>query len=365
MLRTRWALSVLLLLPTVGCQGKLSGTNRALCTDKPGSARGYIVGGRISDDVPAIGFLTDASGEAFCTATLIADRRIVTAAHCNIGATAFGIGGSDTAARTVRIISSTSHPSYDDTTLVADIAIMELAESAGVTPLPVASSPPRVGERIMLVGYGVDDGRRQTGGGTRRQTDVDVNAVTAQAWQYQTGGTSACYGDSGGPAVRRTATGLEVVGIASSVFDDYCSTGGEHIRIDVYRDFLGDLTTPAPTPAPQPTPTPSDDTLCTETCMYAADGECDDGGPGSLYSVCELGTDCTDCGARAGDVAPPSETPDDVTPPERTPPPGTSSGPACNDTCTTASDGQCDDGGSGSQYCVCELGTDCADCGPR
>jgi len=38
--------------------------------------------------------------------------------------------------------------------------------------------------------------------------------------------------------------------------------------------------------------------LCTDTCTYAADGECDDGGPGSLYSVCELGTDCTDCGPR-------------------------------------------------------------------
>ncbi len=37
---------------------------------------------------------------------------------------------------------------------------------------------------------------------------------------------------------------------------------------------------------------------CTDTCTYAADGECDDGGPGSSYSVCELGTDCTDCGPR-------------------------------------------------------------------
>lgn len=31
----------------------------------------------------------------------------------------------------------------------------------------------------------------------------------------------------------------------------------------------------------------------------ASDGECDDGGPGSDWSVCEFGHDCTDCGSRS------------------------------------------------------------------
>lgn len=39
--------------------------------------------------------------------------------------------------------------------------------------------------------------------------------------------------------------------------------------------------------------------MCTDTCASAHDGECDDGGPGSLYDVCAYGTDCADCGARA------------------------------------------------------------------
>jgi hypothetical protein len=38
--------------------------------------------------------------------------------------------------------------------------------------------------------------------------------------------------------------------------------------------------------------------LCTNTCQFANDGLCDDGGPGSDYSVCEYGTDCADCGPR-------------------------------------------------------------------
>jgi uncharacterized protein YceK len=37
---------------------------------------------------------------------------------------------------------------------------------------------------------------------------------------------------------------------------------------------------------------------CTNTCRTAFDTECDDGGPGSLYSICPLGTDCSDCGPR-------------------------------------------------------------------
>ena len=38
--------------------------------------------------------------------------------------------------------------------------------------------------------------------------------------------------------------------------------------------------------------------MCRETCQHSSDGACDDGGPGSGNSLCDLGTDCADCGAR-------------------------------------------------------------------
>lgn len=47
-----------------------------------------------------------------------------------------------------------------------------------------------------------------------------------------------------------------------------------------------------------PTPDPTPASVCTDSCGYAGDGDCDDGGPGSDYSLCEYGTDCTDCGPR-------------------------------------------------------------------
>ena len=43
---------------------------------------------------------------------------------------------------------------------------------------------------------------------------------------------------------------------------------------------------------------PNVDGLCENTCAFADDGACDDGGPDAAFSVCEFGTDCADCGPR-------------------------------------------------------------------
>ncbi len=40
-------------------------------------------------------------------------------------------------------------------------------------------------------------------------------------------------------------------------------------------------------------------------------------------------------------------------------------GALCDNTCDTARDGACDDGGAGATFDLCTLGTDCADCGAR
>ena len=39
--------------------------------------------------------------------------------------------------------------------------------------------------------------------------------------------------------------------------------------------------------------------MCENTCSHSRDGVCDDGGANSLSSLCELGTDCADCGGRS------------------------------------------------------------------
>lgn len=181
---------------------------------------------------------------------------------------------------------------------------------------------------------------------------------------------------------------------------------------------------------------------CANTCAHAGDGDCDDGGIGSQFALCALGSDCGDCGPRArgvaghavdcstnaqsltGDpgthytVACPAgcsgstiwgtgSYSDDssvcaaaihagvltaaggnavitIAPGQEAYPPSTQNGvtssqwgswarsfivgPAggiCGNSCSTARDGECDDGGPGSLYALCSLGSDCNDCGPR
>ena len=99
---------------------------------------------------------------------------------------------------------------------------------------------------------------------------------------------------------------------------------------------------------------------CTNTCDSHHDNECDDGGPNSLYAVCDLGTDCADCGPRTE-----ADALGAVTGAGGTAPPAAGGNAGCTNTCPSSNDGECDDGGPNSLYDICGLGTDCGDCGPR
>ncbi|KOO34157.1 hypothetical protein Ctob_016252, partial [Chrysochromulina tobinii] len=83
--------------------------------------------------------------------------------------------------------------------------------------------------------------------------------------------------------------------------------------------------------------------------VWASDGDCDDGGPGSEYTgTCSLGTDCTDCGTRDLSALPADRS-------------------YLPKTLEDGYNGDCDDGGPGSEYVItgCTYGGDCTDCGPR
>jgi hypothetical protein len=81
----------------------------------------------------------------------------------------------------------------------------------------------------------------------------------------------------------------------------------------------------------------------------------DDGGVGADYGACEFGTDCADCGARVVyDPPPPPGLPPS---PNSPPPPPPLAYDLCTNDCTgVVDDGQCDDGGSGSDFNVCNFG---------
>jgi hypothetical protein len=76
------------------------------------------------------------------------------------------------------------------------------------------------------------------------------------------------------------------------------------------------------------------------SCVFANNGECDDGRPGSHTAVCDRGTDTNDCARIRQTPALPQGT----------------------NTCVAANNGECDDGRPGSFSSVCEWGTDTNDC---
>lgn len=119
-----------------------------------------------------------------------------------------------------------------------------------------------------------------------------------------------------------------------------------------------------------PMQSPAMQTLCYDlenSCGFLADGDCDDGGAGSEYASCALGFDCADCGPRSQVLSPPMAIASSPSPSpvDISPDAAGSPGVLCSDGCLFDSDGECDDGGVGSTYGACDLGTDCSDCGER
>jgi MYXO-CTERM domain-containing protein len=195
-----------------------------------------------SDDAgdPGVVALVDGS-TLVCTATLIAPRLLVTAAHClPDGATprvyfgsAPGDGGPEIDIATVR-----RHPTFDAETLDNDIALALLAEDApaGATPWPLPAAPldaSAVGATLRLVGFGRsaagDGGPPQKRVGTATLTSLDPTTLGFSPSPSQT-----CEGDSGGPAFA-TIGGVEaIVGVTSSG-DAACAASARDMRIDAYQ----------------------------------------------------------------------------------------------------------------------------------
>ncbi len=174
-------------------------------------------------------------------------------------------------------------------------------------------------------------------------------------WNISYSGRKDCA--YGGPHPHHDHIHIELSTDGAAMATPWFADSGSSAPVDSPADSAGtDTGTSSGTDPGIGTDTSTDTAGCTNTCPYFGDGECDDGGPDSDWSLCEYGTDCMDCGSRGtGSDPAPAPAPDTTG--------DTTAG--CEDTCRWAGDGECDDGGSGALYSVCALGTDCSDCGPR
>ncbi len=211
-----------------------------------------------ADEYPA---LVDLLAPGDCMATLIAPQWLLTAAHCAAHLPAdheILIGGTSH-----EVDGVVCHPDYRG--FEHDIALVRLTTAVTeVTPLAVYRDNDEVGQGVLLVGRG-DHGTGKKGQSDARndgQTREATNTVRAAESEWiefvfnepgdsgltPTEGISGD-GDSGGPALIETSTGLQVAGVSSWQDARECKVGeyGVHefyTRVSSYLSFIDDTTGP-------------------------------------------------------------------------------------------------------------------------
>ncbi|MGY4645846.1 S1 family peptidase [Cellulomonas sp. URHB0016] len=218
-------------------------------------AASAVAGSTPTGAVAAATVTVDIGGKGACSGALISPWWVITATSCfaetsgaavSAGApkltTTVTVGRVDltgTAGHVVRVDRLVPHGSQD-------VVLARLVSPVtDVAPVKVASAAPAVGDKVTVTGYGrtatalVPDTAHAAA-----YTVTNVTAGTADLQASETGAT-ICKGDAGGPTLRTTSTGVELVGIHHSAYQGGCLgqtntlQGATDTRLDNLRSWIG------------------------------------------------------------------------------------------------------------------------------
>lgn len=203
-------------------------------------------------------FTVQISGTHGCTGALVAPQWVLTAAAC-FGAAPLPAGPpatpytatvgradlTSTAGHTVKI--TTLVPATDRDAVLAKLALPVV----DITPVPLATRAPAVGDVLRIGGYGrTADAWVPDRLSTASFTVSGVNG-TALAVAATTGDATTCLGDAGGPALRENGTQVELAAINNRSWQHGCFASIEtrqgtlETRVDDLGAWVSQVTAPA------------------------------------------------------------------------------------------------------------------------
>lgn len=197
---------------------------------------------------------------SLCTASILSEAILVTAAHCLNGpavnlrvifnARLVNVKPEEIVARAV--VSYQTSPIWairqSERHNTGDIAVVRFAGGLppGFKPAEMLINPAVVqnGVPVVLAGYGMDNGIAKSGSGILRWVETTVESTSYSASEVlidQRQGKGACHGDSGGPAYVRVGDKWVLFGVTSRGVNDpgdTCGVSAAYTMLPFYRDWV-------------------------------------------------------------------------------------------------------------------------------
>ncbi|WP_456819647.1 S1 family peptidase [Cellulomonas sp. URHB0016] len=213
-----------------------------------------VAGSTPTGAVAAATVKVDVGGKGACSGALLSPGWVITAKSCFEQTTGAPlVKGAPTLTTTATIgrvdLTGSAGTVVGVTLLVPhpdqDVVLAKLATQVNdVAPVKVATTPPATGDTVTVTGYGrtatalVPDTAHAAA-----FTITDVAAATLDLQADETGAT-ICKGDAGGPTLRTTSTGIELLALHHSAYQGGClgqtttRQGATDTRLDTLRDWI-------------------------------------------------------------------------------------------------------------------------------